>query len=37
VRLGFTAPPHVIFEAQDKVRMIRRYLEQAVPACFFRS
>jgi len=34
VRLGFTAPPHVIFEAQYKVRMIRSHLDQAVPAFF---
>ena len=37
VRLGFTASPHVIFEAQYKVRMIRSHLDQAVPAFFFRS
>jgi hypothetical protein len=36
-RLGCTAPPPVIFDAQCKVRMIRRHLDQAVPAVFFRA
>jgi hypothetical protein len=37
VRRGFTAPPHVIFAAEYKVRMMRSHLDQAVPAFFFRS
>jgi hypothetical protein len=37
LRLGFTAPPHVLFEAPRDVRMVRSPLDQAGPALFFRS
>jgi hypothetical protein len=35
VRLGFTAPPHVIFAAQRHVRMVDGQLDQPVAAVFF--